>query len=465
MQCAITHTPKQPAEPLGRKTMPSTLTRKKALLGVATLATALMASTALQASDYGSFEDYTLRVKLIGGAQYEPLYAEISQWEEMTGATVEILSRKNHFELDREIKQDIAAGTLDWCVGSNHTSFAPQYGNIYVDLRDHISEDVLAGFVPLVLEHSTVGGRLVQLPRHSDVSNLFYQRSLFENADNQAAFMDEYGYELAPPETWQQVSDQAMFFANPPDFFGTQFVGKDEAITGRFYEMLVAEGGQLFSDDWEPTFNSEAGVRALEWFVNLYEAGAVPVGVPNYLWDDTGLGFASGTVALNLDWGGWSAFFNDPENSQVAGDVGLVRAPMGSSGLRTGWSGSHSFSITETCDNHEAAASFVRFLTDHDRQMVEARNGILPTRTAVWDDVLAEFEADGNDFMVEVFSTFRQSMSEDAFTPPLIPEWIEVSNVLWPELQAAMVGDKTPQEALDDAAEEALLVMEDAGYR
>ncbi len=28
----------------------------------------------------------------------------------MTGATVEILSRKNHFELDREIKQDIAAG-------------------------------------------------------------------------------------------------------------------------------------------------------------------------------------------------------------------------------------------------------------------------------------------------------------------------------------------------------------------
>ncbi len=431
---------------------------------VATALVPLMAVPAV-AQDYGNYDGYTLRVKLIGGAQYEPLYAEIEKWEEMTGASVEILSRKNHFELDREIKQDIAASTLDWCVGSNHTSFAPQYGSIYTDLREIVSEDALAGFVPLVLEHGTVDGRLVQLPRHSDVSNLFYIKSIFEDADNQAAFRDEYGYDLAPPETWDQVKDQAMFFADPPDFFGTQFVGKDEAITGRFYEMLVAEGGQLFSDDWEPTFNSDAGVRALSFFVDLYEAGAVPVGVPNYLWDDTGLGFASGTVAMNLDWGGWSAFFNDPENSKVAGDIGLIRAPKGSAGIRTGWSGSHTFSVTETCDNKAAAASFVTFLTDYDRQMVEARKGLLPTRTQVWDDAKAEFASDGNDFLVTVFETYQASMAEDAFTPPLIPEWIEVSNVLWPKLQAAMVGDMSPAEALNEAAEEALLVMEDAGYR
>jgi multiple sugar transport system substrate-binding protein len=417
-----------------------------------------------QAQDYGSFPGYTLRVKLIGGAQYEPLYATIAEWEAMTGATVEILSRKNHFELDREIKQDIAAGTLDWCVGSNHTSFAPQYGTIYRDLNGLIAPEVLAEFTPLLLEHSTVDGRLVQLPRHSDVSNLYFQRSLYEDADRAAAFEAEYGYPLAPPETWDQVRDQAMFFAAPPDFYGFQFVGKDEAVTGRFYEILTANGGQFFDDEMRPAFNSEAGVAALQFFVDLYQAGAVPAGVPNYLWDDTGLGFASGTVAMNLDWGGWAAFFNDPANSQIAGDVGVVRAPMGSAGIHTGWSGSHSFSITETCDNPEAAASFVTFLTAFDRQMIEARMGILPTRTDVWDAALAEFEAAGNSYMVDVFSTFRTSMAEDAFTPPLVPEWIEVSNVLWPELQAAMVGDKTAQEALDAAAAEADQIMQDAGY-
>ena len=74
--------------------------------------TALVVAGAVNAQDYGSFEGYTLRVKLIGGAQYEPLYTLIPQWEEATGATVEILSRKSHFELDREMKQDIASGNI-----------------------------------------------------------------------------------------------------------------------------------------------------------------------------------------------------------------------------------------------------------------------------------------------------------------------------------------------------------------
>jgi multiple sugar transport system substrate-binding protein len=148
----------------------------------------------------------------------------------------------------------------------------------------------------------------------------------------------------------------------------------------------------------------------------------------------------------------------------VAGNVGLIRAPKGSGGKRTGWSGSHSFSITEACDNKEAAASFLTFLTGYDNQMVEARKGLLPTRTQVWTDAVAEFEGAGNAFSAEVMKTFQMSMAEDAFTPPLIAEWIEVSNVVWPKLQAAMVGDMEPKAALDAAAAEAATIMKDAGY-
>ncbi len=74
------------------------------------------------------------------------------------------------------------------------------------------------------------------------------------------------------------------------------------------------------------------------------------------------------TVALNLDWGGWAAFFKRP--GQQPGRGGCRRGPRadGIAGIHTGWSGSHSFSITETCDNPEAAASFVTFLTAFDRQ-------------------------------------------------------------------------------------------------
>ena len=235
-------------------------------------------------------------------------------------------------------------------------------------------------------------------------------------------------------------------------------------MNGRFYEMLVANGGAMFDDKWNPTFNSDAGVKALQFFVDLYKAKAVPAGVPNYTWDDTGAGFASGSIAMDLDWGGWSAYFNDPANSKVASNVGLIRAPKGSGGKRTGWAGSHSFSITESCDNKPAAVSFLEFLTSYDNQMVEARHGLLPTRTKVWDDIKAEFKASGNDYGVMVLDTFRASMAEDSFTPPLIPEWIEVSNVLWPKLQAAIVGDMSAKDALDAGAKEAAVIMQDAGY-
>jgi len=66
--------------------------------------------------------------------------------------------------------------------------------------------------------------------------------------------------------------------------------------------------------------------------------------------------------------------------------------------------------------------------------------------------------------MVEVFNTYSQSMAEDAFTPPLIEPWIEVSNVIWPNLQKGILGEMEPQAALDDAAEKAKAIMEDAGY-
>ena len=434
------------------------------------LATKMLATTALvivasaaQAGHHANFDGYTLRVKLIGGAQYEPLYKLIPEWEAATGAKVEILSRKSHFELDREMKQDIAAGNIDYCAFANHTNFAPQYVSMTEPLDKLISAETMGAFSPLVVRHATVNGKLLSLPRHSDVSNLYYQKSLYENAENKTAFKAKYGYDLAVPQTWAQASDQAKFFTDAPNRYGTHFAGKDEGLTGRFYEMLVAEGGALFDKNWNPTFNSEAGIRALNWFVDLYSADAVPAGTTNYVWDDLGLGFAAGAVAWNLDWAGWAAYFNGAD-SKIGGDVGVALAPAGSSGKRTGWSGSHSFSVTQACDNKKAAASFITFLTDHDAQMVEARRGLLPTRTQVWDDVIAEFKAEGNDFMVEVFDIWGASMAEHAFTPPLIAEWGEVSNILWPNLQAAILGDKSVEEALNDSAKKVREVMEDAGH-
>ncbi len=51
------------------------------------LATAAVLAVASTASA-GEYDGYTLRVKLIGGAQYEPLYKLIPEWEAATGARI-----------------------------------------------------------------------------------------------------------------------------------------------------------------------------------------------------------------------------------------------------------------------------------------------------------------------------------------------------------------------------------------
>ena len=419
------------------------------------------AGSALAADLPGKFDGVTIDAKLIGGQQYEALYARIADWEKATGAKVNVLSKKNHFELDKEIKSDIATGNITWCVGSNHSSFAPQYPDIYTDLNALLPKEEIEAFVPANIASSTLGGKLVMLPRAQfDVSALYYQKSLYQDDAKKAAFKEKYGYDLTPPDTWQQVTDQATFFSSPPDFYGTQYAGKEEAINGRFYEMLVAEGGEYLDADGKPAFNSDAGVRALDWFVNLYKAKAVPAGTTNYLWDDLGQGFASGTIAVNLDWPGWASFFNDPKASKVAGNVGVKVQPAGSSGKRTGWSGHHGFSVTESCANKEAAASLVWFLTNEDSQKLESAAGPLPTRTAVWEYNIKQAESDP--YRKEVLSAFQEA-AKHAFAVPQTASWIEISNAVYPELQAAILGDKTSKEALDAAAAKATQILEDAG--
>ncbi len=115
------------------------LTGKQGLGRRALLAAAFGAGTVLalaspgRAEDPGKFPGYTLKVKLIGGNQYDPLYKRIPEWEKATGAKVEILSSKNGFDLDKELKADIASGNINWCAGWDHTSFMAQYGDLYAN--------------------------------------------------------------------------------------------------------------------------------------------------------------------------------------------------------------------------------------------------------------------------------------------------------------------------------------------
>ncbi len=297
-------------------------------------------------------------------------------------------------------------------------------------------------FVPATIKASTINGKLEMLPRAKfDVSALYYLKSNYTDDAKKKAFKDKYGYDLAPPDHLASRSRIRRSFS-PIRRISTapNLPARRRRSTVAFTRWSSPRAASISTPAASPPSTPTPACARSSLFVNLYKAKAVPAGTTNYLWDDLGQGFASGTIALDLDWPGWATFFNDPAKSKAAGNVGIVVQPMGSSGKHTGWSGSHGFSVTEACDHKDAAASLVWWLTNDDSQKIEAANGSLPTRTAVWEWDVAQAASDP--YKKQVLSTFQQAAAY-AFPVPPIAEWIEISNAVYPELQAAILGDKT----------------------
>jgi multiple sugar transport system substrate-binding protein len=411
----------------------------------------------------------TIRMANIGGGQYEAMYDSIATFEEETGATVEIVALLDGFAIDQKLKVDFATNAVDYDVAWDHTSFMAQYVDFLLPLNDFFSEEELSEFSSAILEAATIDGNLYLIPRHADVSALHYRTDLYQNPDIAAAYQTEFGTSLEVPTTLEELDRQARFFVeNGYSKQGYGMAGKEEALTGRFYEMLVSSGGALFNENYEPVFNNELGVQLAEMLRTWYEEKVISADTPSLLWDGDAQAFCNGDVAMKLEWYGWYSYFQDPSSCPaVAGKFGLARGFVGldhPDARHTGWAGAHAFSIPKSASNPEAGAQLIKFLTSERVAYEEAKLGFLPVRDDVWDRIIAEASESEVPLDQERLEIARTQVSEDFTTPPLIAEWIPFSNIFYPKLQSIMLGDMSPQEGLDLAAEETRQLLADAGY-
>lgn len=414
-----------------------------------------------------SLEGITIRAAFIGGANYGEMYKAITKFEEETGAKVEIVFKGDGFQIDKKLKIDFAAGTVDYDVTWNHSSFFTQYieSDGIIPLEDYWTEEELSDFIPMILDSGKKDGHLWIIPRHFDVSALHYRTDIFEDPDVQAKYKEKFGTDLKVPETWDEFKQVSIFLTDPSKgMYGTQFAGKEEALTGRFYEVLIAEGGQFFDENWKPAFNSEAGVKAATMFRDLYQAGAMPPGMTSYVWEDVAKNWVNGIIAMYTEWYGWFGYFQDPEASQVAGKFDIARQPMGDGGIHSGWAGQHAFSITKVSKNVDAAVALIKFLTNYDQQYNEAKLGFLVARKSVWETTIEEAKESGDPLEIKRLEMAQLQASEDFRTPPLVAQWLPASDILYPILQAILLGDKEAKKGLDEAAEAVEKLMSEAGY-
>jgi multiple sugar transport system substrate-binding protein len=168
-----------------------------------------------------------------------------------------------------------------------------------------------------------------------DVLSGIYRRDLFENPAHQKAFQDDYRHPLAPPATWEDYYEIAEFFTNRVDgVYGTaEAFRRGGQLFWLFFGHAAAYAnhpenpGSMFFDPVTMTaqISNPAWLKALEDY--RHSLKFAPKRAIDFDSGDVRTAFATGKVAMSIDWPDIGLIAADPEQSLVAGKLGFFMLP------------------------------------------------------------------------------------------------------------------------------------------
>jgi multiple sugar transport system substrate-binding protein len=381
-----------------------------------------------------------LRVLLVGGPMYDPLYSRLSEFEEREGVEVEVVAALSHPELNERVEEEFGAGEAGYDLISTHTKYAPSQVRWLAPLDEDLDTRELAPFNPKMLELSRIEGRLYGVPRNLDVKLLYYRTDLLDK----------------PPSSWEELREKAEELRSK-DLYGFVFPGKESGLFGHFFELHAMHGGRMFEGDGPPSprLNDEAGLWALSLLKDLYDRAA-PEETPDWHYDEVATCFREGGAAMSTDWPGGFYTYEDREASAVAGRYGVALYPEGRAG-RFVYSSSHTFAIPDTVRDRSCALALLRFLTSRESQAFEARLGTLPARNDAFED--ARREAPPGSLAKRRWELLEEAQ-EAALIPPKHPNYPAVEDAIWEGIREVLLGRKSVEKALEDTEEAARIAAE-----
>ncbi len=435
-----------------------------------------------------------------------PLHAFRGPWEELTGATLDVveLPFAEHYT---KMMLDLRNGTGEYdafMVGAFwYGDIAPQGYAFEIDeLID--SGDYPAwtydDMPPSLKALHTWDGAGIGVLNDADGQVLYYRKSALENPEHQEAFKGEYGYDLpSPPTTWQQLRDIARYFN------GKNWDDNDaDPDSGMVLHLKVGEQGHYHFQslsasfavtpgdkvdqyhnvywfdptDMKPLINSPGHVKALEFLQDLHQTGpAAQVGWSlGEAWDY----FLRGKSVFVFSWGDVGSLCQDTSRSVIQGDCAAAILPASDEfydhesgefvtadnpvpvGNTTG--GSWHGVISNFSENPEATYSLLALMAMKDVSLWNSQHGW----TGVDPGYSYQFlENQGGTASVDQYvgagwdagdvETYTQAYRDTFYADTMltylrIPGTFEYWDILDKNLSAAMSGEKTAQQALDDTA-------------
>lgn len=414
-----------------------------------------------------------------------PIMKEAKLFEERTGATVRVVTpgwestiKKTKDSLsDPNVNFDIFVIITNWggfLLGDEHIAEMPDW------VKDKIDwDDVLPIYKENILSW---GNKTYGFPYDGDCVTLYYRKDIFNNKENKANFLKQFGYELEVPTTWTQYRDIAMFFNNwdwdndgEIEYGAVEHRLKGFSSTLQFFTRAASYAKHPSSKSFyfdsktmKPNINNPGFVKALEEYVDIIKFG--PKGMINFQVADIRKSFVTGDVAMAIDWGDTATMSANSNMSSVKENIGYAILPGYDKVYNSDdkkWdahynnvssiSGNWTILVNKNSNNKKLAFEFALFISSKEttkKYVTLGWSGINPSRHSHFDDI-KEWERMGfsKESANEYLKTTKDSLSNNNVMVDIrIPGASDYYNAIQEALDLAVRGKMSPKEALDMAS-------------
>jgi len=329
------------------------------------------------------------------------------------------------------------------------------------------------------------GGVQYAWPWDGDVHTLNYRADIISDPANQEAFKAAYGYDLAVPTTWQQYDDIAQWITetNPAGLpYGwAEVAGRGNGLFHAFNDRAV--GYAKHPDDpafyfdpetMDARINNPGFVRALEdWIAALPSA---PPDVTRYGFSEVRDAFITGLTGLVVNWTDVGVAANDPNMSILEPGQASYAILPGSNEVWNSLTGQWDTFETPNQPGYAAFGGWIMLIPNNARQMEAAisladfmgsaatmtlasqtpGSGVNPARISTMEDLagwieLANFPTEEN--ALAYVNSIKDSLeTENVVFQLRIPGYNQYEDALEVSVSEALAGQKSAQQALDEAA-------------
>ncbi|WP_417279171.1 ABC transporter substrate-binding protein [Celeribacter sp.] len=370
--------------------------------------------------------------------------------------------------LRQRVTQDVATKGGQFDVMTIGTYEVPIWGERgwLVSLNDLPESYDVDDLLPAIRDGLTVDDELYAAPFYGESSMVMYRTDLMEKA----------GLEMPDAPTWAFIKEAAAAMTDKDnEVYGICLRGKAGWGENMAFLSAMANsyGAKWFDMDWKPQFDSEAWANTLNDYLELMNNYGPPGASGNGFNENLAL-FQTGKCGMWIDATVAASFVTNPSDSQVADSVGFAQAPDNGLGPRGNWLWAWNLGIPAGTQKVDAAKAFVEWATSKDyTALVASKEGwanVPPgTRQSLYEN--PEYQS-----VPFAKMTLESILSADPKNPTVdevpyvgvqfvaIPEFQGIGTAVGQQFSAALAGQMSAEQALDNAQKLTEREMMKAGY-